>query len=40
MSKQKALSFINAKIDRLIIDGKTQTAEYKRLIRLHYSLTH
>ena len=40
MNKSENLKLINAKIDKMIIDGNTQTAEYKRLCRLHYVLTH
>ena len=40
MTKTKTLQIINQKIDKLIINGKTKTKEYKRLIKLHYLLTH
>ena len=40
MTKTKTLEILNDRIDRLILAGKTKTAEYKRLTRLHYKLTH
>lgn len=39
MSKTKILAVINNKIDMLIIADKIQTAEYERLVKLHYLLT-
>lgn len=39
MSKTKTIKILNEKIDRLILAGKTKTAEYKRLCSLHYKLT-
>ena len=38
MTKQEALATVNNQIDKLIIAGKTKTAQYKRLIRLHKQL--
>lgn len=38
MNKKQALETINKKIDKLIIDNKTDTAEYKRLCELHYKI--
>lgn len=40
MSQKEILQKINKQIDLLIIDGKTDTSEYKRLIKLHYKITH
>ncbi len=40
MNKNETIKALNIKIDKMIIDGKTKTAEYKRLCRLHYKLTH
>lgn len=31
---------VNDKIDRLIIEGKTATDEYRRLTKLHLTLIH
>lgn len=38
MSRQKALDILNDKIDALILAGQTDSAEYKRLVRLHFQL--
>lgn len=35
MSKNKTIKLLNAKIDLLIIQGETNTPEFKRLMRLH-----
>ena len=40
MTKTKTIKKINDLIDNLIISNKTKTAEYKRLIALHFKLTH
>jgi hypothetical protein len=40
MNKTKTIKLLNEKIDLLIIEGKQKTAEYKRLTKIHYSLTH
>jgi hypothetical protein len=40
MSKTKILKILNAKIDRLILNGQASSQEYKRLTRLHYIITH
>jgi len=40
MTKKQSLKKVNDKIDQLIIEGKTNSAEYKRLCKLHYLLTH
>jgi len=40
MSKAKTIKLLNEKIDLLLIEGKQRTAEYRRLTKLHYSLTH
>jgi len=38
MSKTKAIKMLNEKIDKLIINGKTDTKEYKRLCNMHKKL--
>ena len=38
MTLKKTLEIINDKIDRLIISGKKNSKEYKRLCKLHYNL--
>jgi hypothetical protein len=40
MNKKETIKEINRLIDLLIIKGKTHTAEYKRLTKKHYKLTH
>lgn len=40
MNKKDAIKKLNILIDEMIIKGQTKTAEYKRLIKIHYSLTH
>lgn len=40
MNKNKTIRILNEKIDKLIIEGKTNTKEYKRLCKLHYQATH
>jgi hypothetical protein len=40
MNKNEAIKKINILIDEAIIEGRTNTAEYKRLVKKHYSLTH
>lgn len=35
-TQKDIINKLNKKIDDLIIKGKTQTTEYKRLERLHY----
>lgn len=36
MNKKENLEYINKKIDMLIAQGKEKSAEYKRLVKLHY----
>ena len=38
MTKKETLVIINDKIDTLIIKGKTNTKEYKHLIKLHLNI--
>lgn len=38
MTKKDSLKMVNNKIDKLIIQGKTNSKEYKRLIHLHKAL--
>ena len=40
MSRQKALDVLNDKIDALILAGKTNSEEYKRLVKLHFQIIH
>lgn len=40
MTKEQAVQQLNSRIDKLILEGKTDTEEYKRLCRLHYKFTH
>lgn len=35
MNKLESLKMVNERIDALIIEGQTNTEEYKRLIALH-----
>lgn len=39
MNKNKTIKMLNERIDKLIIQGKLGK-EYKRLIKLHYLITH
>jgi len=38
MTKKETIAKLNDKIDELIIEGKTKTKEFKRLMRLHKQL--
>ena len=40
MSKRQTIERLNDLIDRLILSGKTNTPQYARLVKLHYTLTH
>lgn len=40
MNKQETIKMVNEKIDKMIVEGKDNTPEYKRLTTLHYKLTH
>jgi len=39
MNKTETIKELNRLIDLLIIKGRQKTAEYRRLTKLHYSLT-
>lgn len=38
MSKNKNLAILNENIDKLILAGDVKSAEYKRLIDLHFKI--
>lgn len=38
MNKAETLKMLNKKIDKLIIDGKTKSPEFKRLCDMHWKL--
>jgi uncharacterized protein YigA (DUF484 family) len=40
MNKKNIIKTLNKRIDTLILQAKTNTAEFKRLTRLHYKLSH
>jgi len=40
MNKNETLKLLNKKIDKLIIEGKEHTDQFKKLCRLHSNLIH
>jgi hypothetical protein len=39
-NKKETLDKLNEHIDRLIMQGRDDSAHYKKLCRIHYQLTH
>jgi len=40
MTKAKTIKLINEKMDFMILNNDTDNPEYKRLMKLHYEITH